>query len=139
MHTYEIREKEGTLQMHPFYKGMPEFTKRFHPLHEDFPLYCSLLLKIHTIPMHTILWGKRIKKGELIAQDFRQYEFQLLGNVEDGWGKFHLYIKDKAHFFEHQKAFKSLHDGEWQKIPLTYETMSKMTKEELYIIATDFD
>lgn len=133
MHTYQVIENN------PIYKGMPPFTEDFNPYHEEFPLHCYLLLKISTIPMSKILYGKKSQNGKLLEQDFRQYEFKLSGDVSEGWGKMHLFIKDKAHFFNHQQEFENPSEGAWQKIPLTYETMSKMTDDELSIIWTDFD
>ena len=135
MHTYQ------NIENNPIYKGMPPFTENFHPCHKDFPLYCSLLLNIRNIPMGYILSGKKAQNGRWIEQDFRQYEFILEGNVSDGLGKMYLFIKGKENFFKHQPSFSLhlSHRGRWQKIPLTYETMSNMTEDELSIIWTDFD
>lgn len=131
MHTYQVIENNT------IYDGMPKFTDNFHPYHENFPLFCSMLLKISTIPMSNVLFGKTIKDSELIDQNFRMYQFLLNTSIKDAWGILHLYIKDKNYFFKEQALFKTTHN--YQIIPLTYKTMSKMTEEEILIIYRDFD
>lgn len=129
-HTYAFVHPSNRI-----YEGIP---KKHCKSHVELPLYCSLLFKIATIPMGKIIWGKKSEGFKLIDQDFRQYEFDLHSDPSNGWGIMHLYIKEKEHFFKSQ-SFELLHNGAWQKIPLTYKTMSKMSQEELSIIWQDFD
>lgn len=111
------------------YEGMP---KENTFLHEDLPMFCYLLLKIKEIDFTQSIHGKRYTKDSIVDEgNIRKYEF---------WQDeiFYLYIKQKDKFFKHQEEFTQTFLG-YQKIPLTYKTMSNMTEEEIKIIYTDFD
>ena len=111
------------------YAGMP---KENSFIHEELPLFCYLLFKIKQIDFTQAIWGKRYTKDGIVDEGHvRKYEF-----YEDNI--FYLYIKQKDKFFNHQQEFTETFLG-YQKIPLTYKTMSNMTEEEIGIIYTDFD
>jgi hypothetical protein len=124
---------------HMSFDGMPNIDN-FNPYDEQTPLYISLLLRIGTIPIYSILIGKT--HGENLgykAEDFRQYEFDLDTKKIYKYAVCYLYIKKKDAFFKHQSVFEYPHNGAWQKIPLVWKTMSNMSEEELGIIYTDLD
>jgi hypothetical protein len=120
----------------------PEFKQWNDELNEP-SIHWAILRKISFLQVHQILWGKT---WGLVEEDWRQYEFRL-GEYSPSWGIFHLYIKDKKGFFNPQNEFSYKYNeglldraaGEWQIIPITYTTLSRMTDEELMTIYTDLD
>jgi hypothetical protein len=110
----------------------------------NLPIHFYLLSIVDNIQVTRILWGKdffNTKDGSLDYREasYRQYEFQLNKEKADEYGILHLYIKDKNKWFKNQEDFKYMHGRMWQKIPITYRTLSRMTEDELSIIYFDFD
>jgi hypothetical protein len=100
----------------------------------DHELHCSLILdKVKTIGIARILWGKNTSAGLVESIDARQYEFDL------STGILNLYIKSKDMFFKENESITLLHNGRWQLVPITYESLFKMQESELMTIYSDFD
>lgn len=119
------------------YKGLPEFTEDFNPHKEDFPLAGLILFKIGNLRMSDLLNGKDKNNQEI---NERKYEFKLFGeSVEDGKGLFHLYLSNETNFLEHKDGYRYPHGNLTQAVPLTFETLSKLTEKEQLLIYFDLD
>lgn len=114
------------------YKNMPKEALDLNS--EDLPLYMSLLSKISWIEDDTI--GKKYTEDGIIKEKFRLYKYCFNESREE-YLVLHLIIFYKENFFNSCPEY--IQDDFLQNIPLTYETMSKMTDKELSIIFTDFD
>tara|TARA_R110000851_G_scaffold243834_1_gene396622 strand:+ start:566 stop:1042 length:477 start_codon:yes stop_codon:yes gene_type:complete len=129
------------IKNNPMYAGIPDGTEvdfmSQYFVDDTTPLFWSVLFSIKTIPTWRVIWGVKHTYSKLIIQNFRQYEFNL--SEVEGFGTLNLYIKDSNHFFTPQDDYTYLHDGAWQKIPLTYKTLSKMKESEVVTIYFDFD
>lgn len=107
------------------------------------PLFLYLLTKkIKRIPLYQIMDGKKeIKiKGRFSLETIysRSYEFQL-NDQEPYFLHLLLILKNKDDFFpDIPDAYISDFTG-YQIIPLSYSSMSKMSKEQIRIIWVDFD
>ena len=112
------------------YYGMP---RPENP--EETPLATLILQNIKALDfISPMIYGKT-HDGEEASQ--RRYEFKTFGKIKDGWELFHLYISKKEYFLE-DKGYRYTPLG-LQAIPLTYKTLSQLSKEEQRMIYRDFD
>lgn len=88
-----------------------------------------ILYQISSIDLSKILWNR---------DDTRQYEFDL-EPLSKTFGLYFLYNKSKENWFAMQDGFEIVHSGRTQKVPITFETLSKMTLEEQMVIYKDLD
>lgn len=98
-----------------------------------------ILGKISSINASTILFREEGRLGTRNLVGERQYEFYLHPDGELDFLKFYLIIKNKIDFLTHQSSFSYSSSRNWQRVPIDYQTLSKMTDEELFLVYSDLD
>jgi len=99
-----------------------------------------ILEKVYSIPLNAILWGKELVNNQLIEITERQYEFDLNPDSRT-YMLLRLFIQHPQRYFTspHAQTLEIHPLTKFQIVPFTYDTLSKLTYQELEIIWQDFD